>query len=188
MTSRANARPGLWGILIALAAFACGTREPLPTIARIDRLELELPTGQTLTAADLDGRVHVVDFIFTSCEMACPMMTARMSELHKAYAGDDRVRLLSVSTDPETDTAEVLAAYAGKWNADPERWLFGRAPVEEVVRLSEKEFLLSAQGLPMGHSLKFALVDDQRHIRGYYDSEDAEDLRRLRVDLERLLG
>lgn len=56
------------------------------------------------------------------------------------------------------------------------------------MRLSEQEFLLSAQGLPMGHSLKFALVDGQRRIRGYYDSEDAEALLALRRDIDRLAG
>ncbi len=166
----------------------CAPAPELPVFGTVDRLDLELADGRSIDAGALDGTIHVVDFVFTSCEMACPMMTARMKELQDELAPESDVRLLSISTDPEVDTPAVLRAYAERWGADPDRWWFARAPLEEVVRLSEQEFLLSAQGLPMGHSLKFALVDGQRRIRGYYDSEDAEALLALRRDIDRLAG
>ncbi len=181
-------RPTSWLWIAAAALAACLPVDELPVFAEIEELELETSRGEHISESALDDRVHVVDFIFTSCQMACPLMTARMKELHDELAGDDRVRFLSVSTDPEVDTVEVLRAYAREWGADPRRWIFARAPVEEVVRLSEKEFLLAAQDLPLGHSLKFVLVDSKRRIRGYYDSEDASEMARLRRELAGLVG
>ena len=170
-----------------LLVAACRPVPELPVIARIDELRLETSLGTEITATDLEGKVHVVDFIFTSCQMACPLMTAKMKQLYDDYAGESELGFLSVSTDPANDTIEVLHEYAQRFGVDENRFVFGRAPMDEVVRLSEKEFLLGATGLPAGHSLKFVLVDRDRQIRGYYDSEDPEELEELRQGLDALL-
>ncbi len=175
------------GLLAVALLAACGPAPELPVLAQIEKVRLETSLGTAFSGEDLEGSLHVVDFIFTSCPMACPLMTAKMKRLYDEFAGNDGVRFLSVSTDPATDTVEVLHEYAGRLGVDETRWVFGRAEVEEVVRLSEKEFLLGARGFPAGHSLKFVLVDGERRIRGYYDSEEPEELEQLRRDLESLL-
>lgn len=180
-------RRAVW-ILSLLATGACGTPPELPVYAVIDDLVLETSLGERLTDEDLEGRVHVVDFIFTSCGAACPVMTAKMRRLYDEFADVDRVGFLSVTTDPERDTVEVLHDYARGLEVDERRWRFGRAEMSEVVRLSEKEFLLAAAGFPVGHSQRFVLVDGERRIRGYYDSREAGDLETLRRDLARLLS
>ena len=179
--------PALLSTALALALAACRTAPELPVIAQIDELRLTTSLGGEMTAADLDGSLHVVDFIFTSCQMACPLMTAKMKALYDDLAEVDQVRFLSISTDPANDTVEVLHDYANRFGIDEDRWTFGRVDKEELVRLSEKEFLLGARNLPAGHSLKFVLVDHERRIRGYYDSEDAEQLTELRRALDSLL-
>ena len=166
---------------------ACRPAPELPVLATVDEMTLTTSLGGELTAADLEGTLWVVDFVFTSCPMACPLMTAKMKRLYDEFGAGEELRFLSVTTDPANDTVEVLHEYAGRFALDEERWVFGRAPGDELVRLSEQEFLLGAAGFPAGHSLKFVLVDRQRRIRGYYDSEDAEELEALRRDLVGLL-
>lgn len=175
------------GLVLGLTLTACAPAPELPVFGRVEEIRLDTSAGGTLSTGDLDGRVYVVDFIFTSCQMACPLMTAKMKKLADEFAAAPDLRLLSVTTDPGTDTVEVLHEYAARFGIDESRWIFGRAPVEELVRLSEKEFLLGASGFPAGHSLKFVLVDRDRQIRGYYDSEDPGELETLRRDLEFLL-
>ena len=177
-------------LVCAFVALAGGCRpaEELPELHHIEQVRLETSLGEELVTGDLDGRVHVVDFIFTSCQMACPLMTAKMKSIYDAYAEVPEVAFLSISTDPATDTVEVLHAYAERFGIDERRWAFARAPDDELKRVSEEEFLLGAAGFPVGHSLKFVLVDRERTIRGYYDSEDAEALERLRRHIDLLLG
>lgn len=166
---------------------ACGPRVDLPVIKELPELDLELATGGRLARADLEGRFHVVDFIFTNCPAVCPRMTASMAELYREYADTEEVRFLSISVDPENDTPEALRAYAERFGVDDDRWLFARGPLGEVQQLSEKGFLLAARDLPFGHSTRFVLVDLEARIRGYYDSDDAESLERLRRELTALL-
>lgn len=172
---------------LVVTAAGCGAPPELPVYATVETLDLTSSLGDDLSEESLAGKVHVVDFIFTSCGAACPVMTAKMKDFYDDLEGEEGVGFLSVTTDPERDTVEVLHDYAAELGVDQKRWLFGRAPMEEVRRLSEKEFLLAAAGFPIGHSQRFVLVDRERQIRGYYDSRDAEDLARLRRDLNTLL-
>ena len=177
-------------VVLALSASACSdnaaSTDPLPVFHTVEKLELESSLGETVTAADLQGSLVIADFIFTSCPMACPAMTSQMKRLYREFEGEN-VRFLSITTDPQTDTREVLHDFAQSLDVDERRWIFGRTDETEVRRLSEKEFLLAAAGFPAGHSLKFVLLDQARQIRGYYDSDDLDDLERLRKELAELL-
>lgn len=159
----------------------------LPVYSTVPEFSLTERSGEELTRDDLLGNYWIVDFIFTSCPDVCPMMSARMQELYEAFRGSDDVRFLSISVDPERDTLEVLDDYADSLGVDDERWLFARGPIEDVVALSEKGFLLAAANLPMGHSTRFALVDRAGQIRGYYDSRDEASLKTLKNELRGLL-
>ena len=60
----------------------------------------------------------LVNFIFTTCTTICPVMSAGMSQfLANLGAEQDRVRVVTISIDPETDTADVLRAYAARYHA-----------------------------------------------------------------------
>ena len=145
---------------------------------------------------DLRGKVWVADFMYTSCVEICPLQSAEMARLQTAFADHPDLRLVSISVDPERDTPAVLSAYADKFQADPDRWLFATGEPQAVARLAQEGFRLSAASYVTGdegqdytfiHSNRFVLVDRQGRIRGYYRSTDPDDLVRLRRDLTVLL-
>lgn len=172
--------------LVALAAtlFVMSNHQPtpaLPVIAHIPDFSLTERSGRTVTRGDLQGRVWVADFIFTNCAGPCPLMSQRMARLQKLIADQPSVRLVSVSVDPDRDTPSALAAYAGKFGADPDRWLFLTGEKQAIHEMIAKGFLLAVddgfdvqsgeRGI-ITHSTKFVLVDRQGRIRGYYDGAD----------------
>lgn len=81
--------------------------------------------GKTSLRAELDsGQPVMLNFIFTTCTAICPVMSATFSQVQKALAtGREKLRLVSISIDPEYDTPERLKAYAAKFGAGPE-WRF----------------------------------------------------------------
>jgi protein SCO1/2 len=141
-------------------------------------------TGRPFGLNELKGKINVVDFIFTSCPMICPVMSGKMAQLYRDFADKPQVRFVSITVDPETDTLPVLQAYAKSHGVTDNRWVFLRGPIEDIVSLSEKGFMLAADRLPGGHSTRFILVDDQGGIRGYYDSYDDLSLAKLREDIQ----
>ena len=83
--------------------------------------------GRTFGAGDLRGKVAAIDFIYTRCPLpdVCPRLSANFAMLQRHFhdlAGDNLL-LISVTVDPDYDTAGVLADYARRWAAG-EGWRF----------------------------------------------------------------
>lgn len=135
-------------------------------------------SGKTLSKEDLRGKPWIADFIFTSCAGQCPLMSLQMKALQKQFGPETGFRFVSFTVDPKRDTPEVLAKYAGRYEAEKDRWFFLTGPMEEMNRIL-KEFFLNAVETPDMHSVRFILVDGAGRIRGYYDSSDPNAMNQL---------
>lgn len=149
--------------------------------------------GGRFTLADADDRIIVADFFFTTCATICPKMTVQLERVQQAYKDEERLLLLSHSVTPEMDSVPVLAAYATKHNADPDRWRFltgERAQIYDLARKSYFAVLDEGDGGPddFVHTENFVLVDPQRRLRGFYDGTSPKDVDRLIADIAKLLA
>lgn len=160
---------------------------PPPVLSQIQPFSLVERSGKAVALADLTGKVWVADFVYTSCQTACPMLTSRMGSVQdfirarEAKAGGDaHIRLVSFTVDPEHDTPERLAAYATKWNADPRLWFWLTGPLAELNRAITEGLKIpfeksrgTTDAFDVMHGDKLVLVDRQARIRGYYDADPA---------------
>jgi cytochrome oxidase Cu insertion factor (SCO1/SenC/PrrC family) len=182
-------------VVATLAARA--HRGSLPRLGEVPAFALTDQAGQPLLTRDLDGKVWVADFIFTSCSQVCPRLTGEMAKLQRYLinrGADGRVRLVSITVDPERDTPERLAAYAAGFQADARVWKFATGPMHEVEDAVVRGFKMGMEkerdesdGFAIVHGTRLVLVDGKRAIRGYYDAADAMQMEKLRVDLQLLL-
>ena len=159
----------------------------LPEIGNIPQFEFTNSDGNTVTLDNLKGKVWVADFIFTTCTMACPMMTGNMNIVHKKFKKNDNVRLVSISVYPEYDTPEVLKNYASQYDADTEKWLFLTGKEDAVKDVIRDGFKIGDYEDIIFHSEKFALVDKKGMIRAYYNGMKSEDMKQLKKDINALL-
>jgi protein SCO1 len=117
------------------------------------------------------GKTVIVNFIFTSCTYICPLQGASFSKL-QATLGDrlgKDVTLISVSTDPLTDTPQRLKSWGERFGAKP-GWMFVTGTKAEIDRL-----LVALTGDPSGlkdHSA-IALMGD--YDKGVWIRADALD-------------
>jgi len=157
----------------------------------VPSFQLTNQNGQSFGSAQLDGKIWIADFIYTTCPGPCPMISSRMSELQKPLEKTD-VHLVSFSVDPEKDTPAVLRSYAEKLQAEPGRWDFLTGAKSAIYKLSHDGFKLAvsdgsdAQGIPV-HSTRMVLVDRRGQIRGYYDAAEPETMTKLVADTNHLL-
>ena len=174
---------------------SAGPRPPIlfaaPNFALTDQ------TGKSFGTQQLAGRVWIANFMFTNCAATCPRQATRLVELHahaRRWPDWDRLRLVSITVDPERDTASKLYEYAQQHQADHERWKFLTGDRGELAKISKDGFKLPASGgaehssTPITHSSRFILVDSQLRIRGYYESLDDKDYARLLTDLRLVLS
>ncbi|MBF9143875.1 SCO family protein [Hymenobacter properus] len=174
---------------------------PADTVfAAVPRFRLVDQTGQTLTNQSFAGRAYVADFFFATCPGICPKMQGELLKVYRQFEKDPRVVFLSHTIDPAHDSIPVLKDYAQRLGiADASRWHFattgahGEPTARDTVFQLARAYFTAAQPdkeAPGGfaHNGTFALVDDQGHIRGLYDSLNPTEVARLQKELPVLLA
>jgi len=173
-------------LLALLPLAACQTAPPLPELGDIPAFEFTNSDGPPFSSTALAGKVWVADFCFTHCPGPCPRMASQIRDIQSATANLANVRFVSISVDPARDTPAVLAEYAARQKAIAGRWFFLSGSKEKTETLMTKSFYLGFDGELTNHSTRFALVDNQMKIRGFYDSFDKESISKLTADLKNL--
>jgi len=152
--------------------------------------------GRKITKADLLGHPWLISFIFTRCAGPCPRVSGQMSELQTLLKGTD-VRLVTLTVDPDFDTADVLTHYAQSYHADPARWLYLTGDKRKTYRLINNSFLMPVQeytgkdrepGFEVMHSTNILLVNEKGVVINKYNALTDVDMARLRRDLKPYLG
>lgn len=154
---------------------------PLPVIGNIAPFTLTNQSGVVTTLDDLRGQVWLADIIFTRCPGPCARMTRQMASIQAALPKDSQVKLVSLTTDPEFDTPEVLKAYpALRGVTATSRWQFLTGPKLAIAALAGDSLKLTAlEKKPEDrtsaddlfiHSTIFVLVDKQARLRGAFET------------------
>lgn len=98
-------------------------------------------SGRPITRTELNGRLVVVGFVFTSCGIECTISGMTMAKVQDLLADREDVVLLSLTVDPMTDTPEVLNKFAEKIGAKPDDWLFLTGERTNVFHTLQSSFL-----------------------------------------------
>ncbi len=144
----------------------------LSEIGPAPEFSLTAQDGKRVSMADLRGKVVVVTFIYASCADTCPLLTAKMAKLQRRLGPDfgRNVAFVSITVDPERDTAEVLARYARAHGANPVGWTFLTGPRAEIesVALGYGVFVRKTARGDVDHTLLTSIVDQQGITRVQY--------------------
>jgi protein SCO1 len=173
---------------------------PMGVSANGDSIYHQVPIFQAMNAdshiistANMDGNISVVEFFFTECPSICPIMNKQMSRVFSELAGNDRIRVFSYSIDPERDNLAKLKVYADNHNADLTKWYFLNSNIDSLIsfanagiRVPAQDTMLESGDIP--HTDRFALVDWNRNIRGYYTGTDSISVNKMMNDIVILLS
>jgi protein SCO1/2 len=145
--------------------------------------------NELFTERNIEDKICVADFFFTSCPGICPKMTKSMGDIQKEFMYDDEVMLLSHSVNPEKDSVPVLQIYARDVNVNYNRWKLLTGNKDEIYDLGRKYYFVEEdEGIKKGndvflHTENFILIDKQRHIRGIYNGLDPNSIENLIRDI-----
>ena len=161
--------------------------ENIGFIGQVPSFSLTNIDGTIVTEEKLNDKISIISFIFTQCEGACPIMSENMATLQERFSSSKDVQFLSITTDPDFDSLDVLNQYSSNYSID-DNWFFLRGDILDVINLSEQGFFLSAALLPAGHSTRFVLVDKELNIRKYYEGTIESNIFELQSDIVTLLN
>ncbi|WP_103866884.1 SCO family protein [Aquimarina sp. I32.4] len=155
---------------------------------KIADFELINQNGKEVTQQDYKDKIYVADFFFTTCQTICPIMTGHMKEIQERLKSDTDVLLLSHSVTPKIDDVARLKKYAVDKGVDDSKWNLVTGDKKQIYDLARKSYLAAksdGDGGPydMVHTENFILVDKKKHIRGFYDGTNPEEIDRLLEDI-----
>ncbi len=137
--------------------------------------------GRKRHFADFKGSPLAITFIYTKCPLPtfCPLMDRHFASIQKSLQEDPalkKVRLLTVSFDPLTDTPPVLKAHAEQLGADLKRWTFLTGDRDEIDRFAARFGVSVSRALndprDITHNLRTAIVDAEGKLVKVYTGNE----------------
>ena len=145
---------------------------PLPRIGKAPDFTLTSQNGAALSLADLRGTPVVVTFIFTTCRSTCPVLTSKLVAIQRRVSGAAKptVFFVAITVNPETDTPEILKAYAKTHGADLRSWAFLTGPPASINDVARRYavFQKKRSADDIEHTFLTSLIDAKGVLRVQY--------------------
>jgi protein SCO1 len=164
----------------------------LPAIRPAPDFTLRDSADQPFALSQLRGRVVLLSFIYTSCTTTCPLLMQQMVQLEDRlkHAGlwGSSVGFVSVTVDPERDSAATLIDYAQHLGATDANWRFLRERPAQLqpVLAAYHEWAKRMPDGDIDHPARIYLIDGRRNIREIY-ALSFFDERQVLLDIQALL-
>lgn len=166
----------------------------LPKLSYVKPFAFTNQSGRVITEKDMVGKVAVVEYFFTTCKGICPKMNVNMQQVYNQFKNEADFRILSHTSDPETDSVARMKRYADSLGANPAQWWFLTGRKDSLYAAARNSYLLDDAKNNAGaidqqfiHTQFFALVDKHGNIRGIYDGLKKEEVDELKQNIGVLL-
>jgi protein SCO1/2 len=149
--------------------------------------------GDSITQANLENKIYVTNFFFTTCGGICPTMNEQFKRVQGEFKSDDWLMLLSHTVWPEGDSIQRLYDYSLNYDAIPTKWWFLTGTKKELYTMARKSYLVvpdennpdydHGSESDFIHTENFVLIDPKKQIRGMYDGTNPDDVSELIKDI-----
>ena len=146
--------------------------------------------GNYFGSKNLQGTIHVANFIFTSCTHICPKMTTNMVEVERKFQNNSDVNLVSFTVTPWLDSPDVLKRYKEEFTLNSKNWHFLTGEKNEIYTLARKSYFAEEEigftkdSADFLHTEHFLLVDKNFRIRGIYNGTLSLEMEQLIKDID----
>jgi protein SCO1/2 len=143
--------------------------------------------GKKVSLKSYYGQILVVNFFFIHCPTVCKQMNSNISILAGNYRNNKMIKFVSLTVDPDRDSAPALKKYADQFKVSPAKWSFLTGDTATVYNLARQSFLVNALQLGKDdfiYSDKLILIDPVHRIRGYYESNNSNDVTKLNDEIK----
>ena len=149
---------------------------PWKHLQHLPDFELTNQDGKPFRYSDIAGRPMAVSFFFASCPSICRDLNAQIKRLRDQLKDED-ILFLSITVDPENDTAEVLKRYANDYEATADQWAFTTGQPYKVREIGEQIFRVVVDRDT--HTDNILLIDRWGKYRDRFKWDDPYDMKRF---------
>lgn len=166
-----------------------------PPVSFITPFSFTNQDGGTVTEKDVQGKVFVAEYFFTTCKGICPKMNNNLRKVYNELKDEPGFLILSHTNDPETDSVQQIKKYADSMNVDTKKWVFLTGRKDSLYKMARVSYTIDDPQNNLKstyddflHTQFWALVDQNGDVRKIYDGLKESEVKMLIRDARKLLA
>jgi protein SCO1/2 len=171
----------------------------LPVMSYVQNFSFTDQNGQPVTENNVDGKVYLTNYFFTTCKGICPKMNFNLKGVYDQFKNDKDFAIISHTSMPETDSVPLLKEYEEKMlpndHNNPAKWYFVTGSKDSLYKMARQSYLLdndknNSENIKEAfiHTQFIALIDRQKRVRGIYDGLKPDEIAQMQKDIAKLLN
>ncbi len=165
------------------------------TISVVQPFSFTNQDGVIFTDKDVEGKVYVAEFFFTTCPGICPIMNNNMKIVYNEFKDADNFLILSYTCDPERDSVQRLKHYSDSLGVDTQKWIFLTGRKDSLYTTARLSYTIDDPANNLRnlqddflHTQFWALVNQKGEVKKIYDGLKQSEIKALIRDTKKLLS
>jgi protein SCO1/2 len=165
------------------------------TVSVVQPFEFLNQDGQRVTDKDMEGKVYVAEFFFTTCPGICPRMNNNMRTVYDRFKDEKDFRILSYTCDPERDSVAQLKKYSDSMKVNTKKWVFLTGRKDSLYTLARNSYTIDDPANNVNsiddqflHSQLWALVNKRGEVKKIYDGLKPSEVGEMMKQIKKLLN
>jgi protein SCO1 len=164
-------------------------------VSKVKPFSFRTQDGKLFTEKDVEGKVYVAEFFFTTCKSICPIMNRNMRVVYDELKNEKDFLILSHTSDPETDSASRLKRYADSMGVATTKWVFLTGRKDSLYIMARTSYVIDDPNNNLVnieddflHTQLWAVIDKQGNVRKrIYDGLKQSEVKEMIDDIKELL-
>jgi protein SCO1/2 len=166
----------------------------LPQLNTVQEFSFLDQNGDRITNKNVEGKVYLAEFFFTTCPGICPKMNTNLRPVYEKYKNEPNFLILSHTVNPSTDSVGRLKQYADSLGVDARHWIFLTGKKDSLYLAARLSYLLDDPKNNISpideqfiHTQFFALVDKNGKVRSIIDGLKKDEIAEMETQIDVLL-
>jgi len=150
--------------------------------------------GKRVTDKDVEGKVYVAEYFFTSCSGICPTMNTNLKRVYEKFKDEKDFLILSHTSDPERDSVPVLKKYADSLGVNTNKWIFLTGRKDSLYTTARISYTIDDPANNLKnidddflHTQFWALVNRKGEVKKVYDGLKEREINAMIKEIEKML-
>ena len=169
-------------------------KKDMPPISNVGSFSFINQDGQTITEKDVEGKVFVAEYFFTTCRGICPRMNNNLKIVYEKFKDEKDFLVLAHTCDPGIDSAATLKRYADSLGVNTSRWIFLTGRKDSLYNMARLSYKIDDPANNLKnidddflHTQFWALVNKKGEVKKVYDGLKESEVRDMMKEIEKML-
>ena len=150
--------------------------------------------GKSVTDKNVEGKIYVAEYFFTTCPGICPTMNTNMKRVYEKFKDEKDFLILSHTSDPERDSVPVLKKYADSLGVNTNKWIFLTGRKDSLYTTARISYTIDDPANNLKnidddflHTQFWALVNRKGEVKKVYDGLKEREINAMMKEIEKML-